>query len=85
MEVNSTKNMLTAFSILTPCFCFGGAAGIGCDEKKVISILGHRTQAQRLAIADAYQRQFGENLSKRLKSELHGNLEVCFFVRCRMS
>ncbi|CAK9214453.1 unnamed protein product [Sphagnum troendelagicum] len=49
--------------------------GIGCDEKKVISILGHRTQAQRLAIADAYQRQFGENLSKRLKSELHSNLE----------
>jgi hypothetical protein len=65
-------------------FCFGGTAGIGCDEKKVISILGHRTQAQRLAIADAYQRQFGENLSKRLKSELHSNLEVCFFARCRM-
>jgi hypothetical protein len=49
--------------------------GIGCDEKRVISILGHRTQAQRLAVADAYHRQFGEILSHRLKSELHNNLE----------
>ncbi|CAM6024727.1 unnamed protein product [Sphagnum balticum] len=49
--------------------------GIGCDEKRVISILGHCTQAQRLAVADAYHRQFGEILSHRLKSELHNNLE----------
>jgi annexin A7/11 len=55
-------------------------AGIGCDEKRVISILGHRTQAQRLAVADAYHRQFGEILTHRLKSELHNNLEVCFFA-----
>jgi hypothetical protein len=46
----------------------------------VISILGHRSQAQRLAVADANHRQFGEILSHRLKSELHNNLEVCFFA-----
>jgi annexin A7/11 len=49
--------------------------GLGCDEKRVIQILAHRTQAQRLAIADAYYRQYGESIHKRLKSELHGNLE----------
>jgi hypothetical protein len=50
--------------------------GLGCDAKKVIAILGHRTQVQRLAIADAYYQQFGEDLHERLKSELHGHFEV---------
>jgi len=49
--------------------------GFGCDEKRVIQILAHRTQPQRDAIADAYQRQYGESIHKRLKSELHGKLE----------
>ncbi|XP_024372730.1 uncharacterized protein [Physcomitrium patens] len=49
--------------------------GFGCDEKKVIQILAHRTQSQRLAIADAYHHQYGESIHKRLKSELHGKLE----------
>jgi annexin A7/11 len=72
--------MITGFkhANLVPLFRWM-MAGIGCDEKRVISILGHRTQAQRLAVADAYHRQFGEILSHRLKSELHNNLEVCFF------
>ena len=56
-------------------------AGLGCDEKRVIQILAHRTQAQRLAIADAYYRQYGESIQKRLKSELHGKLEVAFHNR----
>lgn len=51
-------------------------AGLGCDEKRVIQILGHRTQAQRLAVAEAYYTQYGESLFKRLKSELHNSLEV---------
>lgn len=55
-------------------------AGLGCDEKRVIQILAHRTQAQRLAIADAYYRQYGESIQKRLKSELHGKLEVAFIT-----
>lgn len=50
--------------------------GFGCDEKKVIEILAHRTQIQRVAIADAYYGQYGESIHKRLKSELHGKLEV---------
>jgi annexin A7/11 len=50
--------------------------GFGCDEKKVIQILAHRTQLQRVAIADAYNAQYGESIHKRLKSELHGKLEA---------
>lgn len=55
-------------------------AGIGCDDKRVIQILAHRTQTQRLAIADAYYRQYGESIQKRLKNELHGKLEVAFIT-----
>ena len=54
----------------------GSLTGLGCDVKTVIHILGHRTQLQRSAIADAYQRQYGESIHKRLKSELHFKLEV---------
>jgi hypothetical protein len=54
--------------------------GLGCDAKKVIAILGHRTLAQRRAIADAYFQTFGEDLHKRLKSELHGNFEKAMLL-----
>lgn len=54
--------------------------GFGCDEKRVIQILGHRTQPQRTAIADAYQRQYGESIHRRLKSELHGKLEKAMLL-----
>jgi len=59
----------------------GRISGLGCDAKKVIAILGHRTLAQRRAIADAYFQTFGEDLHKRLRSELHGNFEVCTMLR----
>ncbi|CAK9865420.1 unnamed protein product [Sphagnum jensenii] len=54
--------------------------GLGCDAKKVIAILGHRTQVQRLAIADTYYQQFGEDLHERLKSELHGHFEKAMLL-----
>lgn len=53
-------------------------AGLGCNEKKVIEILGKRTQAQRLEIAQAYQTVYGESLHKRLKAAFSGKLEVSF-------
>jgi hypothetical protein len=58
-------------------------AGLGCNEKKVIEILGRRTQAQRLEIAQAYQTVYGESLHKRLKAAFSGKLEVRFsFLPC---
>ena len=56
----------------------GISAGLGCNEKKVIEILGRRTQAQRLEIAQAYQTVYGESLHKRLKAAFSGKLEVSF-------
>jgi hypothetical protein len=49
---------------------------LGCNEKKVIDILGRRTSAQRMEIAKAYQTVYGESLHKRLKSSFSGKLEV---------
>jgi len=54
-----------------------GNTGLGCNEKRVIEILGRRTQAQRIEIAQAYQTVYGESLHKRLKSAMSGKLEVC--------
>lgn len=46
------------------------------NEKRIIEILGKRTQAQRLEIAQAYQTVFGDSLHKRLKAAFSGKLEV---------
>lgn len=54
--------------------------GLGCNEKRVIEILGRRTQAQRLEISQAYQTVYGESLHKRLKSALSGKLEKCILL-----
>jgi hypothetical protein len=50
--------------------------GLGCNEKRVIEILGRRTQAQRMEIAQAYQTVYSQSLHKRLKSAFNGKLEV---------
>ncbi|XP_024373908.1 annexin-like protein RJ4 isoform X2 [Physcomitrium patens] len=68
---------------LPPCFNLqedckelrSSLKGLGSNEKKVIEILGRRTQAQRLEIAQAYQTVYGESLHKRLKSAFSGKLE----------
>lgn len=56
--------------------CFDFLLGWGTDEKAVISILGHRTAAQRQQIRLAYQNLYQEDLVKRLESELSGAFEV---------
>jgi hypothetical protein len=53
-----------------------GESGLGCNEKRVIEILGRRTQAQRMEIAQAYQTVYSQSLHKRLKSAFSGKLEV---------
>lgn len=49
--------------------------GFGCDDKKVIEILGHRNYAQRHELRQAYRNLYSDDLLHRLKSELRGNFE----------
>lgn len=64
-------------------FCFGidflwfVFGGFGCDTAAVIGVLAHRDAAQRALIQQEYRAMYSEELTKRLKSELSGKLEVC--------
>ncbi|MCO5552273.1 hypothetical protein L7F22_005785 [Adiantum nelumboides] len=49
--------------------------GFGCDDKKVIEILGHRNYVQRRELRQAYSNLYAGDLLQRLKSELRGNFE----------
>ncbi|KAK1552673.1 hypothetical protein Q3G72_021368 [Acer saccharum] len=53
--------------------------GWGTNEKAIISILGHRTAAQRQHIRLAYQELYQEDLVKRLESELSGDFEKAVY------
>jgi len=53
--------------------------GWGTNEKAIISILGHRTAAQRQQIRLAYQELYQEDLVKRLESELSGDFEKAVY------
>lgn len=52
-------------------------AGFGCDTAAVINVLAHRDAAQRALIQQEYRAIYSEELTKRLKSELSGKVEVC--------
>lgn len=51
--------------------------GFGCDTATVINVLAHRDAAQRALIQQEYKAMYSEDLTKRLKSELSGKVEVC--------
>lgn len=54
--------------------------GLLCNEKKVIDILGRRTQRQRDSIAESYKALFGESLHKHLKSCMSDKLGKCMLL-----
>ncbi|KAK7273978.1 hypothetical protein RIF29_15047 [Crotalaria pallida] len=49
--------------------------GLGCDTSNIIKILAHRNSEQRDLLQQEYETTYSEPLSKRLSSELHGNLK----------
>ncbi|KAM6546745.1 hypothetical protein CsatB_027481 [Cannabis sativa] len=49
--------------------------GFGCDTAAVINILGHRNAAQRSLIQQEYRMMYSTELSKRISSELSGNVK----------
>ncbi|KAK9125090.1 hypothetical protein Scep_013936 [Stephania cephalantha] len=53
--------------------------GWGTDEKTLISVLAHRNAAQRKQIKQAYEELYGENLIKRLETEISGNFEKAMY------
>uniref|UniRef100_A0A7N0TSH2 Annexin n=1 Tax=Kalanchoe fedtschenkoi TaxID=63787 RepID=A0A7N0TSH2_KALFE len=55
-------------------------AGWGTNEDLIISILAHRTAAQRKAIRQAYQEIYGEDLLKDLNAELSSNFQRIVFL-----
>lgn len=51
-------------------------SGFGCDTAAVVNILAHRDSTQRSLIEQEYKAMYSEELTKRLKSELRGDVEV---------
>ncbi|KAI3778744.1 hypothetical protein L2E82_08127 [Cichorium intybus] len=49
--------------------------GFGCDTSAVINILAHRDSSQRPLIENEYKSMYSEELTKRLSSELSGDLK----------
>ncbi|KAI3453213.1 hypothetical protein Pfo_009876 [Paulownia fortunei] len=49
--------------------------GFGCDTAAVVNILAHRDATQRSLIEQEYRTMYSEDLSKRLASELSGDVK----------
>ncbi|MFS7927493.1 putative annexin [Helianthus anomalus] len=51
---------------------------VGCDTSAVINILAHRDASQRALIENEYKIMYSEELTKKLSSELSGNVKSYF-------
>lgn len=56
--------------------------GLGTDERKIIDILSTRTNAQRVAVASAFQQNYKRDLIADLKSETSGNFRLLLEALC---
>lgn len=54
--------------------------GFGCDTAAVVNILAHRDATQRSLIEQEYRTMYSTELSKRLASELSGNVEKAILL-----
>ncbi|XP_039044659.1 annexin D5-like [Hibiscus syriacus] len=54
---------------------FDAFKGLGCDSGAIVEILAHRDAEQRSLIEQEYESAYGEELRKRLSSELGGHLK----------
>ncbi|XP_054808251.1 annexin D5-like isoform X2 [Prosopis cineraria] len=54
--------------------------GMRCKTSIVIEILAHRDSAQRDLILQEYETAYSEPLTKRISSELHGNLKKAMLL-----
>lgn len=54
--------------------------GFGCDTAAVVNILAHRDATQRSLIEQEYRTMYSTELSKRLASELSGNIEKAILL-----
>ncbi|KAL8535885.1 hypothetical protein ACS0TY_011505 [Phlomoides rotata] len=54
--------------------------GFGCDTAAVVNILAHRDSTQRSLIEREYKAMYSEELTKRLKSELRGDVETAILL-----
>ncbi|CAH8549701.1 unnamed protein product [Heterobilharzia americana] len=57
-------------------------AGLGTNEKELISVMAHRSSNQRLLITKKYKVLFGKDLISKFKSELSGHFYDCMAALC---
>lgn len=55
----------------------------GTDEKAIVSVMGHRTFAQRQELIQTYKTLFSKDLQKELKSESSGNFKNVLMGLCQ--
>ncbi|KAJ3347851.1 Annexin A6, partial [Kappamyces sp. JEL0680] len=56
--------------------------GFGCDEKAIIAVLAPLASDEILQIVHSYKGSYGDDLIKKLKSELKGNFENVTIMLC---
>jgi len=54
---------------------YSAMKGMGCNNKKIIEVVGHRSSAQLIAVEKKFLTMYGEDLKKWLEKELRGNFE----------
>lgn len=57
--------------------------GIGCNDRVIVDVFGKRTFDQRAEVKRLYKTMYGDDLEKRLISELSGHLEQVVVALCR--